>query len=317
MTTATLNRDLIADALAGLAQSPPTLPCKWFYDERGSRLFDAICELPEYYPTRTELRLTREVVGALGARLGDDISLIEFGSGSSLKTRVLLESLNIETYVPLDISREHLLQSAAQLRAEFPAIDVAPVVADYTAPFALPALGAGPRVIYFPGSTIGNFAPVPAVDFLRNARQCGDWLVIGVDLPKDAAVLNAAYNDAQGVTAAFNLNLLERLNREADADFDLSSWRHQAVWDAENSRIEMRLVSLAAQCCHVAGHCFTFERGEFIVTEHSHKYSLRAFEELAGRAGWQIEAVWTDEKSWFSLQLARSKNRLLAHENAG
>ena len=307
MTTETLNRDLIADALAGLSQNPPTLPCKWFYDKCGSQLFDEICELPEYYPTRTELQLTREVVGEIGAQLGADISLIEFGSGSSHKTRVLLENLSIETYVPLDISREHLLASAARLQSEFPALNIAPVVADYTAPFDLPDLGDGPRVIYFPGSTIGNFAPEPAAEFLRNARQRGDWLLIGVDLPKDPAVLLAAYNDAQGVTAQFNLNLLERLNREANADFDLGLWRHQAIWDAAKSRIEMRLVSLAEQCSHVAGHGFAFEPGEWIVTEHSHKYSLAAFGELAARAGWHIERVWTDENSWFSLQLARAK----------
>ena len=307
MSTATLNSNLIADARAGLAQSPPTLPCKWFYDERGSQLFDAICELPEYYPTRTELRLTQQIVGEIGAALGRDISLLEFGSGSSLKTRVLLENLSVETYVPLDISREHLLASAAQLEREFPNLKIAPVVADYTAPFELPALGDGPRVIYFPGSTIGNFAPDPAVDFLRNARRCGDRLLIGVDLPKEAEALVAAYNDAQGVTARFNLNLLERLNREAGADFDLGLWRHQAIWDAERSRIEMRLVSLADQCSHVAGRGFAFGRGEYIVTEHSYKYSRAAFDQLAARAGWQIERVWTDEKSWFSLQLARAK----------
>ena len=307
MQIVTLNLNLLADALAGLSQNPPTLPCKWFYDERGSQLFDAICELPEYYPTRTELQLTRDVVDEIGARLSDEISLIEFGSGSSLKTRVLLENLKVQTYVPLDISREHLLASAAQLEREFPDLAIEPVVADYTAPFDLPPLGNGPRVIYFPGSTIGNFAPEPAIDFLRNARQRGDWLLIGVDLPKDPAILIAAYNDAQGVTAQFNLNLLERLNREADADFDLNNWRHQAVWNAANSRIEMRLVSLAPQCVHLGGECFEFGRGQWIVTEHSHKYCVPAFAELAARAGWQIEAVWTDENSLFSLQLARAK----------
>ena len=307
MPTLTLDSELLADAVAGLAQSPPTLPCKWFYDERGSQLFDAICDLPEYYPTRTELQLTRAVVGEIGARLGNDISLIEFGSGSSLKTRVLLENLSIETYVPLDISREHLLASAAQLGREFPALNLEPVVADYTQPFDLPVLGGGPRVIYFPGSTIGNFAPEPAVEFLRNARTRGDWLLIGVDLPKDAAVLRAAYNDAAGVTAQFNLNLLARLNREADADFDLEQWRHQAVWDAHNSRIEMRLVSQTNQAVHLGGRCFEFAREEYIVTEHSQKYSLPAFEQMAARAGWQIEEVWTPENSWFSLQLARAQ----------
>ena len=310
MTTATLNRELLADALDGLARQPPTLPCKWFYDERGSRLFDAICELPEYYPTRTELRLTREVVGEIGAHLGRDISLIEFGSGSSLKTRVLLENLAVKTYVPLDISREHLLASAAQLRAEFPALCIEAVVADYTQSFDLPVLNAetngGPRVIYFPGSTIGNFAPGPAREFLRHARGRGDWLLIGVDLPKDPAVLRAAYNDAQGVTAEFNLNLLRRLNREAGADFDLGLWRHRAIWDAPQSRIEMRLVAQENQCIHLGGRCFDFAREDYIVTEHSHKYALDAFAALAAGAGWSIERVWTDENSWFSLQLARA-----------
>ena len=307
MTTATLNRELLADALVGLSCNAPTLPCKWFYDERGSQLFDAICELPEYYPTRTELQLTRDVIGQVGARLGDELSLIEFGSGSSLKTRVLLENLNVQTYVPLDISREHLLASTAQLQREFLDLNVEPVVADYTAPFDLPALGDGPRVIYFPGSTVGNFAPLPAIDFLRNARARGDWLLIGVDLPKDPDVLIAAYNDAQGVTAQFNLNLLMRLNREADADFDLNQWSHQAVWEADQSRIEMRLISLANQCVHIGGACFEFGRGQHIVTEHSYKYSQPAFAELAARAGWHIEQVWTDENSLFSLQLARAK----------
>ena len=305
MITATLNQDLLADALAGLSQSPPTLPCKWFYDERGSQLFDAICELPEYYPTRTELKLTREVIEQIAERLNGAISLIEFGSGSSLKTRVLLANLNVQTYVPLDISREHLLASAAQIEAEFPDLNVLPIVADYTAPFDLPDLNGNPRVIYFPGSTIGNFAPRPAVEFLRNARHHGDWLLIGVDLPKDREVLINAYNDAQGVTARFNLNLLMRLNREADADFDLGNWRHQAIWDAENSRIEMRLISLAPQCVHVSGECFEFGREDYIVTEHSYKYGRAAFADLAARAGWQIEEVWTDENSLFSLQLAR------------
>ena len=307
MTTATLNRELLDDAVRGLAQTPPFLPCKWFYDERGSQLFDAICQLPEYYPTRTELQLTRAVVGEIGARLGEEISLIEFGSGSSLKTRVLLENLSVETYVPLDISREHLLASAAQLEREFPRLHIEPVVADYTAPFDLPSLGAGPRVIYFPGSTIGNFAPAPAADFLRLARARGDWLLIGVDLPKSPAILRAAYNDAAGVTAQFNLNLLERLNREAGADFDLSKWRHRAIWDAERSRIEMRLISQANQAVHLDGRCFEFGREEWIVTEHSHKYSLAAFKSLAARANWRIEEVWTDENSLFSLQLARAQ----------
>ena len=304
MNPVVFNRELLADALHGLAQTPPQLPCKWFYDERGSQLFDAICELPEYYPTRTELALTQKVAPEIARRLGP-IALIEFGSGSSLKTRILLDCLNVKTYVPLDISREHLLQSAAQIEREFPQIIVEPVVADYTAPFDLPDLAEQTRAIYFPGSTIGNFAPAPAIEFLRNAHARGDWLLIGVDLPKDAAVTRAAYNDAAGVTARFNLNLLERLNREAGADFKLENWRHLAIWDAENSRIEMRLVSMVKQGVKVGDKCFDFARDSYIVTEHSYKYSLGGFERLAAQANWRIEAVWTDEKNWFSLQLAR------------
>ncbi len=303
---ATLNRELLADALAGLRQTPPSLPCKWFYDERGSRLFDAICHLPEYYPTRTELAITRRAAPDIAARLGRDLALIEFGSGSSLKTRILLENLDVKTYVPLDISREHLLQSAAQLEREFPVLAVCPVAADYTADFDLPPLDGQTRVVYFPGSTIGNFEPPEAVDFLKRAAHLGEWLLIGVDLRKDADILRAAYNDAQGVTAQFNLNLLERLNREAGADFDEENWRHQAVWDDEKSRIEMRLISRRAQTVGIGETVFRFERDNYIVTEHSHKYSIDGFERLAGRAGWQIETVWTDEKSWFSLQLARA-----------
>ena len=300
------NRELLADALAGLRQTPPALPCKWFYDERGSQLFDAICELPEYYPTRTELGITRAAAPHIAARLGQSLALIEFGSGSSLKTRILLEQLDVQTYVPLDISREHLLQSAAQLEREFLGVAVCPVVADYTSQFELPALNGQSRVVYFPGSTVGNFEPHEAVDFLGRAAKLGQWLLIGVDLRKDAAILRAAYNDAAGVTAGFNLNLLERLNREAGADFNVSQWRHQAVWDDEKSRIEMRLISTVPQIVHLGGQRFEFERDHYIVTEHSHKYSVDGFERLAARAGWQIEAVWTDEKSWFSLQLARA-----------
>ena len=302
-----INRELLADALAGLSQHPPILPCKWFYDERGSQLFDAICELPEYYPTRTELALTKDVVGEISLHLGGHLNLIEFGSGSSLKTRVLLEHLDVQTYVPLDISREHLIACAAQLRSEFPGLQIEPVVADYTTRFALPDLNDGARVIYFPGSTIGNFAPAPAIEFLRNAATRGDWLLIGVDLPKDPDVLRAAYNDAQGVTAQFNLNLLERLKREAGADFDAANWRHSAVWDAEHSRIEMRLVARCQHAVHLGGQCFIFDKNSYIVTEHSYKYPLGGFGQMAARANWEIEAVWTDENQWFSLQLARAK----------
>lgn len=298
----------LEEVVAGLARPRKTLPSKFFYDERGSRLFDRICELDEYYLTRTELALMETHAEAMAARLGPGCLLVEYGSGSSIKTRILLDHLaDPAGYVPIDISREHLLRSAADLSAAYPGLPVRPVCADYTQTLTLPDPGGPVRrtVVYFPGSTIGNFEPEEARAFLvQAARVCGPGgaLLIGVDLQKDRAVLEAAYNDAEGVTAAFNKNVLARINAELGADFDLDAFDHRAVYDAALGRIEMHLVSLRDQCARVGAHRFAFRRGETICTEYSHKYTLDGFARLAAEAGFAVEQVWTDARDYFSVQ---------------
>ncbi len=302
--TETLERDV----LAGLGASPKTLPSKYLYDERGSHLFDDICELEEYYPTRTELTIMDDHVGEMAAKLGSRVMLIEYGSGSGHKTEVLLEALEEPAaYVPIEISLEHLRMSAKRLAARYPEIEILPICADYTADYELPESTATPRrrVIYFPGSTIGNFPKAEAAEFLRHvAEHCGPGggLLIGVDLDKDRALLEPAYDDAAGVTAAFNLNLLERLNRELDANFDLERFTHRAVYNAEEQRIEMYLVSRTAQNVEIAGRVFEFAAGETICTEYSHKYTLESFAELARASGLEVEQVWMDDDRLFSVQ---------------
>lgn len=292
----------------GLSAPAKSLPTAFLYDERGSRLFDAICELPEYYPTRTELRIMRSRIGEMAEAAGPEALVIEWGSGSSVKTRMLLEHLvRPVAYVPVDISREHLVASAESLAARFPAVQVLPVCADFTRPFPVPepAQPARRRVLYFPGSTIGNFVPEVATRLLgQMAEQVGPGgrLLIGVDLRKDPDVLQAAYDDAQGVTAQFNLNLLRRANRELGADFDLSGFRHEAIWDDELGRIEMRLVSLREQTVRIGGKRFSFAPEERIHTEDSHKYTLEGFEALAAEAGFVRDRVWTDPQRLFSVQ---------------
>ena len=315
--------DLRADVLRGLAGDAPgaagdpagrRIPPKWFYDERGSALFDAITELPEYYPTRAELEITRRHGREIATLVGPRPLVVEYGSGSSVKTRILLDHL-VEpvAYVPIDISRDHLLASARRLAAEYPSLEILPVCADYTRPLALPtpARTPGRRVIYFPGSTIGNFTPERAVDFLRvAAAEAGPagQLLIGVDLHKQAEILVPAYDDAQGVTAAFNKNLLTRINRELGADFDLDAFAHRAVWRPSTGsegrgRIEMHLVSRRAQRVRVDDLAFDFAEGEALVTEYSYKYSREAFAALAARAGWSPRGVWCDPEGLFSVQL--------------
>ena len=296
------------DVLNGLSGVPKSLPCKWFYDARGSQLFEAICEQPEYYPTRVETQIMRENGAEMAAMLGENLVLIEPGAGSSHKTRILLRHLRAPcAYFPIDISREPLEASAQELRREFPSILVCPIVADYTRRVKLP-LGEdeNPRAIYFPGSTIGNFSPRDAVEWLQTLRQIAPTLLIGVDTRKDAAILRAAYNDRAGVTADFNLHLLARINGELGGDFDLKKWRHRAIWNDEMSRIEMQLESQTAQNVAVVGRNFAFEEGEIITTEHCHKYSPPSFAALAKQANWSVEQVWTDEKSLFSVQLLRA-----------
>jgi dimethylhistidine N-methyltransferase len=288
-----------ADVLAGLAAKPKWLPPKYFYDATGSALFDRITQLPEYYPTRCELALLRENAPAIASLFPPSCALIEFGAGSSTKARILLgAAATVEAYVPVDISGEFLQQDAAQLRRDFPRLDVHPVIADFTRAFEIPqAIAALPRVGFFPGSTIGNFENHEAAKFLRHAGNVlgdGAVLVIGVDLVKDSKILCPAYNDAEGITAKFNLNLLVRINRELGANFDLTAFEHHACYNPEHRRIEMHLASTKRQKVRVNGKTFTFRAGETIHTENSYKYSVETFQALAHGAGWSSLKVWSD-----------------------
>jgi dimethylhistidine N-methyltransferase len=297
-----------AEVIAGLQREDKNLPCKFFYDERGSKLFDAICELDEYYPTRTETAIMRDNIDEMLTLLGPDCRLVEYGSGSSTKTRILLDhATDLTVYVPVDISRSHLLHTARLLSCDYPHLEVTPVCADYTEHFTLPAPAShvSRTVVYFPGSTIGNFHPKHAQYFLAQiAELCGEGggLLIGVDLKKDTKLLNAAYNDRRGVTADFNLNLLTRINRELGADFNLGQFRHNAYYNADLGRIEMHIESLADQRVRIGDESIAFAKGETIHTECSYKYSLRDFENLAAAAGFVVNTVWTDPNELFSVQ---------------
>ena len=297
-----------AEILEGLGQSQKMLPPKFFYDRAGSRLFDAICELPEYYLTRTELKIMRACVDEMANLIGAQASVIEFGSGTSLKTRLLIEALHQPSaYVPVDISKQHLRAAASSLAVEFPDLEILPVAADFTHPFQLPDPKITPlrNVVYFPGSTIGNFEPDAALEMLKVMHLeagANGALLIGVDLVKETTILERAYNDSSGITAQFNLNILSRLNREFDADFDLGAFDHRAVYDSAFDRIEMRLISRRKQVVSVAGQSFDLADGEYIVTEHSHKYTIEGFRELAGKAGFLVQKVWTDPDQLFSVQ---------------
>jgi dimethylhistidine N-methyltransferase len=297
-----------ADVLAGLSAPAKTLPCKYLYDDRGSRLFDQICELPEYYPTRTELGILLRHIGDMATALGDGCLVIEYGSGSGLKTPLLLERLRHPAgYVPVDIGRDHLLASAAALARRFRHVEVLPVWADFTGDFDVPATRRVPRrqAVFFPGSTVGNFGPTCAIELMQGvSRRCGRGgaFLVGVDLRKPKAILEPAYDDAAGVTAAFNKNLLVRINRELGADFDLDQFDHRAVFDEKHSRIEMYLVSRRRQAAHLEGQTIQFTAGETICTEYSYKYTLDAFRDMARAAGLTVRQVWTDEAGWFSVQ---------------
>lgn len=300
--------DFRTEALEGLLGEPKRISPKFFYDKRGSELFDRICELEEYYPTRTETAILDRYAGEIAALIGEDSTLIEYGSGSSRKIRVLLDALGGRlTYVAIDISKQHLLESAAALSEAYPDLEVIAVCADYTKPFGLPEPDRNPngkRVVFFPGSTIGNLSPLDAIRFLKTtAERLGPRgsLLIGVDLKKDPRVLHAAYNDAAGVTAAFNMNLLRRMNAELGADFDLSAFRHDAFYNHDAGRIEMHLVSLKEQRVRFNGSSIAFANGETIHTENSYKFDVEEFHSLAARAGFQPERVWTDPKRLFSL----------------
>jgi dimethylhistidine N-methyltransferase len=293
---------------AGLAAARKTLPCKWLYDARGSALFERICELPEYYPTRTELGILEAHAGEMAARMGARCLLVEYGSGSSRKTRLLLDRLEAPAgYVPVDISRAALAESARALSAAYPELEVLPVCADYAEPVELPRPRRPParRAVFFPGSTIGNFTPPEAQRFLaRMSRVAGPegGILIGADLRKAPAILEAAYDDAAGVTAAFDRNLLVRLNRELGADFPVERFRHRSMWNEAEGRVEMHLESLDDREVAVAGRRFAFRAGETIHTENSYKYTLAGFAGLAAGAGLAVRRVWTDPREWFSVQ---------------
>jgi dimethylhistidine N-methyltransferase len=290
----------LEDVVAGLSLPQKALPPKYFYDAKGSRLFERICRLPEYYLTRAELSLTRENISSVARFAGRGCELLEYGSGESVKTRLLIRALRPKTYLPVDISTSALEHAAARLGREFPWLRIVPVAADFSRPLDLPA-AKGSRTAYFPGSTIGNLTPDEAHGFLARARTQAKRMLIGTDLRKDANVLHAAYNDSRGVTAAFNLNLLARINRELGADFDLRRFAHYAFYNAPCGRIEMHLVSLQKQQIRIGAHRFSFERGESIHTENSYKYSIEGFRALAANAGFRQTRCWTDRKGFFAL----------------
>ena len=295
------------DVLAGLARPQKSIPPKYFYDEPGCRLFEAICELPEYYLTRTETGILRERAAEIAQFIGPDAQLIEFGSGAQAKTRILIEALQTPLYVPVDIAEDTLRASSAELAKLFPRLDIVGVCADYTRPLALPEFASAPirrKAVFFPGSTIGNFTQAEALVFLGHARAAagaGGVLIVGVDLKKDKAVLDAAYDDPRGVTARFNLNLLHRINRELGADFQVNRFRHKAFYNPALGRIEMHLESRDSQFAHVSGRRFDFAYGETIHTEISCKYSIAEFQELGKRAAFKPEKVWTDPQQLFSV----------------
>ena len=303
--------EFAAAVLAGLAQPQKIIPARFFYDRAGSELFEAITDLPEYYPTRTEIGILTENAGAIAAAVGPGRAVIEFGSGSSAKTPLLLRAIAPAAYVPVDISAEFLQHSAAALAADFPGLPVVPVAADFTQRFRVPAsIAALPRLGFFPGSTLGNLAPAAAIDLLRSfAATLGteSWLVIGLDLApgatKSSEMLEAAYDDAQGVTAAFNLNLLHRINRELGGDIDVAAFAHRAVWNADRGRIEMHLVARRDMGFRAAGQEFRLVAGETIHTENSYKWTLAEARIMGRAAGWVPVTVWTDPAERFALHL--------------
>lgn len=299
----------LREVVAGLGQPQKQIPSKYFYDEEGSRLFDQITQLEEYYPTVTETKIMNDNIDEIVECIGHGSMLIEYGSGSSEKTKILLDHLDdLAVYIPVDISKDHLTQSAARIARRYPNLEVIPVAADYSAAssFTLPASRAvSHKVVYYPGSTIGNFHPHEAADFLERMRHVagpGGGILLGVDLEKDPAILHAAYNDKQEVTARFNLNVLQRLNNELGANFDLEQWRHRAIYNGDARRVEMHLVSLSAQTVTIGHATFQFETGETIWTESSYKYSVARFEKLAREAGLEVSCVWTDARDFFSVQ---------------
>lgn len=299
--------DFRAALLAGLSLPKKAIPCRFLYDTAGSALFDRICELPEYYPTRTEMRVLRTEASAIAAAIGPGAQLIELGSGSSAKIGLLLDALERpDSYVPIDISREHLLSAAQAIKARYPALRVEAICADYSQEIGLPAPGPGRRVGLYFGSTIGNLPPREAKAFLTQWAErlgSGAMMIVGVDLRKDAAMLERAYDDAEGVTARFSLNVLARANREAGADFDLARLRHRARYHSGTGQVEIDLVSLADQRVRIGDHCFTLAAGEAIHVEDSWKFLVEDFQGLARAAGFHPGQVWTDPARLFSVHL--------------
>lgn len=304
-TSAQVDHSFAQDVIAGLTQRPKKLSPKYFYDETGSKLFEQITLLPEYYPTRTELRILRDRGAEIAAAIPSDAALVEFGAGATTKVRLLLKQSSFKAYVPVDISGDFLNGQASALRADFPDLAVHPVTADFTKPFELPPeVKEMPKVGFFPGSTIGNFDPDEASAFLRSARAIlgdGATMIVGVDLEKDERVLHEAYNDAAGVTGQFNLNVLARINRELGGNLDLAGFEHSAIYNRKRHRIEMHLISRKPQTIRVLDHTATFKTGETIHTESSYKYSIERFTALALTSGWSPRASWTDPDGMFSV----------------
>lgn len=305
---------LTSGVLEAMRKHPRQLSSMWFYDELGSFLFDSICELPEYYLTRTELQIMRTHAAEMAHHIGPDAALIELGSGTSTKTRQLLDHLEAPAaYVPVDIARDHLLEAASAIARDYSMLRVIPVCADFLQPFDLPAhvMSARKRVVYFPGSTLGNFENAQAHDLLVRMRQiigAGGAVLIGIDLKKDPRILERAYNDRAGVTAEFNVNALRHMNRELGTDFDLDAFEHLAVWVEEQSRIEMHLVSKREQVVHVGDESVRIARGEHLCTEYCHKYTLESFANLAAGAGLAVTRVWMDPMKQFSVQLLEPRS---------
>jgi L-histidine Nalpha-methyltransferase len=298
------------DVLAGLSAYVPAVPARWLYDHRGSELFDEITRLPSYYPTRTETALLKQIMPEIASRIQGGTAVVELGAGSATKTPLLLEAIHPAAYVPVDISGDYLRQSAREIADRFPDIAVEPVIADFARPFELPDSISGlPKLGFFPGSTIGNFVPRTATDLLRSWRELlgvGSLLLIGMDRVKPVERLLAAYDDPQGVTASFNLNLLERINRELDGTIPLDAFRHEARWNSILSRIEMHLVATRAVTFTIAGREFSFAEGSSIHTENSHKYGQRGARVLLLAGGWTPIAEWTDEAGDFAVVLAEA-----------
>lgn len=301
--------DITGDALAGLSAQPRTLSSKYFYDAAGSRLFDDITRLPEYYPTRVETALLGEVMPQIAAAVGAGVHVVEYGSGSGRKTELLLEGLqDVVAYTPIEISRSAVLEATRRMAPALPHVEMLPVCADFTQPVPLPepTRHAARTLVFFPGSTIGNFEARDAVRLLASMRQTmgpQGLALVGIDLHKDAALIEAAYNDSAGVTAAFTLNLLARLNREIESDFDLSAWQHRATYSQARRRIETDVVSTRAQAVHMAGRTFDFQPGEAIRVEYSHKYTDADFEALTAAAGLRVVERWNDARDWLGLRL--------------